>query len=390
MSKQKKVIKKIKYDSGQTTPLGTKPNDECYTSMQDIINELSLWSKKFEGKNIICPCDWDILEDGEEHIDVYSIRIEFDEGDIVGHTNVVKSVSYTIFDFIEEDNLTIKTIKVSKDEIDGFLRNRLKCNFIRTFVDNAKEWKIKSVTASGYNPATGLGIQFQDVDYSNYDICVTNPPFSLYKEFLSTMLDAKIDFIVLAPYLNRVAPSVGLPLMTRQCFLGYGRHLNLNFYNPTAKNKYKTLTVGCDWLTTFDDAQKEMDKTRLINGFKYEKYKDDYRIMENMTMRDGTHPIRINNHNAIPDDYYGWIFCSIGVLDVLSNDEFEWYLTNAARYYNTVNPNFNPFKHRTFDEMVMAQTYIDFTGMTQKERRAACSATGESGFHGLVIRRKKK
>ena len=27
MGKQKKIINKIKYDSGQTTPLGTKPND---------------------------------------------------------------------------------------------------------------------------------------------------------------------------------------------------------------------------------------------------------------------------------------------------------------------------------------------------------------------------
>lgn len=61
MGKQKKIINKIKYDSGQTTPLGTKPNDECYTSMQDIINELSLWKDKFRNKNIICPCDWDIL-----------------------------------------------------------------------------------------------------------------------------------------------------------------------------------------------------------------------------------------------------------------------------------------------------------------------------------------
>lgn len=387
MSKQNKVLNKINYNSGQTTPLGTKPNDECYTSMQDIVNELSLWSGKFEGKNIICPCDWDILDDSDETKDVYSIRIEFSENDMHGHTNTVKSVSYTLFDFEDSEN---KTVKISKEEIEGFLRERVKCNFIRTFVENAANWKIKSLTASGFNPATGKGIQFQDVDYSEYDVCVTNPPFSLYSDFLKTLFKAKIDFIILAPFLNRVNPSIGLPLMLRKCWLGYGRHLNLNFYNPTAKNKFKTMTVGVDWITTFNDAQLKLDKTRLVNGIKYETYKEDYRQMENITMKDGTHPIKVNKYTAIPDDYKGWIFCSVGALDSISFDEFEWYLTNGARYYNKENPSFNPFAHRTFDEMVMAQSFIDFSGMTQKERRVACKATGESGFHGIVLRRQVK
>ena len=73
MEKQEKVLKKIKHanNCGQTTPLGTKPNDECYTSLQDILNEMCYWADKgkFRGKNIICPCDWDIIK-GQ---DIYSI-----------------------------------------------------------------------------------------------------------------------------------------------------------------------------------------------------------------------------------------------------------------------------------------------------------------------------
>ena len=390
MSKQDKILNKINYESGQKTPLGTKPNDECYTSMQDIINELSRWSHKFEGKNIICPCDWDILDESDETKDVYSIKIDFTENEMHGHTNTVKSISYTLFDYQDGENSAIKTVKVSKHEIEKFLRERVKCNFVRTFVENAVNWKIKSITASGYNPANGKGIPFQTIDYSHYDIVVTNPPFSLYTEFLQKLFIAGIDFIVLAPFLNRVNPNIGVPLMLRKCWLGYGRHLNLNFYNPTAKNKFKTMTVGCDWITTFQDAQLELNKTRLVNGFTYQAYKDDYRQMENMTMKDGSHPIRVNRYTAIPDDYNGWIFSSVGALDSISFDEFEWYLTNAAGYYNKENPAFNPFRHNTFDEMVMANSYINFSGMTQLERRAACKLTGESGFHGIVLRRKQK
>lgn len=187
---------------------------------------------------------------------------------------------------------------------------------------------------------------------------------------MGKLLSSKIDFIVLAPFLNRANPCVGLPLMLKQCCLGYGRDIHPNFYNPTAKNAYKTKVVCCDWITTFPDAQLEIDKTRLRNGFTYQNYRDDYVVMENMTMRDGTHPIRTNKYTGIPDDYSGWIFCSVGVLDVLSNEEFEWYMTNAKGYYNRTNPSFNPFIHRASNEMV--------------------SNSDTKGFHGIVLRRKTK
>ncbi len=362
MDKQEKVLKLIKQESGKTTPLGTIPNDECYTSMQDILNELSQWSHKFENKNIICPCDWDIVDDED---DIYSLRIDFDDKGFHGHTNTVKSISCLYFTNPENPESKV----IPKEKVDEFLNKRIKCNFIRTFVEHAKEWKIKSITASGFNPATGKGIRFQEVDFTQYDICVTNPPFSLYNEFLQTLLDSKIDFIVLAPFLNRANPCVGLPLMLRQCYLGYGRKIRMNFYNPTATNKFKTKLVAVDWITTFDDAQKEINKLPLTNGFKYENYKDDFVIMKNMTMKDGTHPIRVESFRGIPDDYYGWVFCAIGVLDVLSYDYYEWYITNAKGYYNRIKPSSNPFIHRASNEMV--------------------SNPDTKGFHGVVLRRIK-
>lgn len=362
LEKQNKVLNKITYDSGQTTPLGTVPNDECYTAMQDIINELSQWSDKFGGKKIICPCDWDIVDNDEN---IYSLKIDFDENGIHGHTNTIKSLHLMEFEEVDKP----KSVKIDKDKIDEFLGNHVKCNFIRTFVEHAEEWNIKSITASGYNPATGKGIKFQDINFKGYDICVTNPPFSMYGEFIGKLLTSDINFIILAPYLNRANPCVGLPLMLKKCYLGYGRCIHPNFYNPTAKNEYKTKIVCCDWITTFKDAQIKIDETRLLNGIKYKDYQDDYFEMENMIMKDGTHPIKVGKYTAIPDDYIGWIFCSIGVLDILSHDEFEWYMTNCKGYFNRTNPDANPFAHRASNEMV-----------SNKDMK---------GFHGIILRRKK-
>ena len=53
--KSQKVLDKIKHsiDCGQTTPSGTKPNDECYTSQQDILNEMGYWAELNKFRKVI-------------------------------------------------------------------------------------------------------------------------------------------------------------------------------------------------------------------------------------------------------------------------------------------------------------------------------------------------
>ena len=382
MEKQQKVLNKINHciNSGKSTPLGTKPNDECYTSMQDILNELSYWAAlgKFTGKKIVCPCDWDVTDDK----DIYGIEIDYKEDPAeisafksVKSVKITKVVEYpgTLFETsseIKEESVETKLVEyeLREDEIEDFLRDKLTCNFVRTLTQNARRWGIKSITASGYNPATDRGIKFQDVDYSKYDICITNPPFSLYGEFIKCIVE-NIDFIVLAPFLNRVNPNVGLPLMLRQAYLGKGRELALDFVNPTKENKYGSKKVACDWIVSWDNAQKEVNKNYRSSGIKYELYKDEYSVYTEITMKDGTHPIRVPS-KQFPEDYTGWMICSINILDFLNQDDYEWYLTGAKGYYNTTNPEANPFAHKATNEMMM----ID----------------DKFGFHGIVFRKKKK
>ena len=174
--KQNKVTKKINNigKTGSTLNLGTKKNDECYTSMQDILNELSYWADlgKFKGKNIICPCDWDITDNEN----IYGITIIYkDEGVEVIGNNVYKAVKEVTLDlWSNDDTPTVTKIELKEEEIEDFLREKLTCNFIRTLTQNARAWGIKSITASGYNPATGKGTPFQDVDYSKYDSKIYN------------------------------------------------------------------------------------------------------------------------------------------------------------------------------------------------------------------------
>ena len=376
MEKQEKVLKKIKSvgNTGSGLNLGTKKNDECYTDMQDILNELSQWAAldKFKGKNIICPCDWDIV--GNENI--YSITIKYkDSGIEVFGNSAYKAVELVQYDLWSDDDTPVITrITLKEEEIEDFLRDKLTCNFVRTLTQNARAWGIKSITASGYNPANGKGIKFQDVDYSKYDICITNPPFSLYSEFMDTIV-GNIDFIVLAPFMNRANPSIGLRLMLGTTFLGFSAntsagYLALNFINPTIDNAFHTKKVACDWITSFHEAQETRNAKKLNTGIKYDIYSQEYEELPNMVMKDGTHPIRVAC-DAIPDDYTGWMFSAPNVLATISFTEYEWYGTHFTGYFNKTNPAANPFLGKCSDYLLVKP------GETKK-----------TYFAGIVFRKK--
>ena len=368
--KQQKVLNKIKHsiESGQKTPLGTKPNDECYTSQQDILNELGYWADlgKFKDKKIICPCDWDIVKDEE----IYSITIAYDNETIEVVGNDVYKIPKIVIDLWSQEEDKIVRIDLKEDEIDDFLKNKLTCNFVRTFTQKARAWGIKSITASGYNPAISRGVKFQDIDYSKYDICCTNPPFSLYGEFMKTIV-GKIDFIVLAPFLNRVNPNVGGYLFRKEAYLGYGCGIpDMNFYNPTNTNNYKVKVIAVDWVTSFPEAQNERNKELKDKrtGIDYQLYKDEYPIMENMIMKDGNTAIKIPT-TQIPDNYNGWMFGSVQFLSCYDISQFEWYPTSLKGYYNS-HPEINPFKEKASDKVT--------------------EHNGKRMFHGIVFRRKQK
>ena len=340
MEKQTKVLKKIKnnLNSGQAnTMLGVKNNDECYTQPQDILNELSRWAAldKFRGKNIICPCDWDIVA-GEN---IYSLTIKYkDVGvEVVGNEayKTVESVQYDLWS--DDDTPVITRITLKEDEIEDFLRDKLKCNFIQMLAQNARPWGIKSITASGYDPVRDKGIKFQEVDYTKYDICITNPPFSLKAEFMECIVD-KINFIVLLPFVSRNKNPIGIPMMLGKAYLGYSGHtpagyLAMEFENPTKENNYSGYKkVACDWVVSYPEAQLERNARHFKSGIKYDLYKDDYPVITTMQMKDGTAPIKVPS-DTFPEDYTGWMFTTINAIPRL-DDTYEWYATDTTGFFN--------------------------------------------------------
>ena len=315
-----------------------KADDEFYTSFADIVTELSHWTDKLKNKKIICPCDFNPTKK------VSSITIDFEKNKF--YINSVKKQDtykpYSLFDGFDTE---LADNEISESQLREILANQEVVNFVNYLWAIGKEAGIKSVTASGYSIETGLGISFNEVDYSQYDLCITNPPFSLYSNFMEAI--GNIDKIIIAPFMNRVAPCVAIPLMERKAYLGYGRHLAMNFNNPTGGKGKK---VAVDWLVSWPDAQDEIDKLSPKTGLRYDK--SSYKEMPYMTMKDGTKPLKIKSVTEIPDDYNGYMFTSVAVLDKLNYKKYNWICTGCKKYFNKEHPEKNPFAHKVSNEMI--------------------------------------
>ena len=268
-------------------------NDEFYTMFEDIAAELPKYKEQFRGKRIICPCDWD--ESFEEAL------VSNDEGYVAPHN----LISY---------GGTVKRIDVDKTK-DKIERNisTVKCNFVKFLVAHAEAYGIKSISVSGYNPNTGEGVRFQDLDYSKYDIVITNPPFSQFREFIDTMFRNTVKFLIIGPANAAAYPDTFQHIQDNELWLGYNHHMT-GFILPSGEvlPKNDALVRYCCWYTNLDVSYRH-DRLIFTKEYTPEEYPTYYNY-------DG---IDVKKSKEIPGDYDGFMGVPITFLQIYNPEQFE-------------------------------------------------------------------
>jgi hypothetical protein len=203
-------------------------NDEFYTLYQDIADELPLHRELLRGKRIICPCDWD--------------------------GSFMEALAYKGEGLAPANGGQARRIDVERSR-DRMERNSdaARCNFVKFLVSHAGGYGIKAVSASGYDPLSMRGVKFQDIDYAKYDLVITNPPFSLFREFIETMFGNKLKFLIIGPANAMAYKDVFSHVMNNEMWLGYHHHLT-GFALPdgTVLPKNDALVRYCCWYTNLD------------------------------------------------------------------------------------------------------------------------------------------
>ena len=250
-------------------------NDEFYTLISDVEKELKHYKKYFEGKVVYCNCD-----DPEESNFWKFFELNFEEYKL-------KKLISTHYD---AEKPTYK-LELSAD-IDGdgkitkgdIVKTPLKQNG-----DFRSEESINLLKES--------------------DIVVTNPPFSLFREYVAQLIKYKKKFLIIGNK-NAITYKEIFPLIKEnKLWLGYYCPNEFRLPNGDTTKKVNGL---CRWFTNLDIKKRHED---LIL---YKKYTaKDYPKYDNYDA------IEVGKVADIPKDYNGAMGVPISFLDKYNPSQFE-------------------------------------------------------------------
>lgn len=168
------------------------------------------------------------------------------------------------------------------------------------------------------------------------DIIITNPPFSLFREFLNWIVEADKKFLIIGN-INCITYKEVFPRIKDNILWlgnGMGRWIS-GFIVPTSYELYGTearideegnrivATNNCLWLTNLEHGRRHQP-LNLMTKDDNEKYSKHKEIRENgYKYYDNYDGIDIPFTDAIPSDYEGAMGVPITFLDKYCPDQFE-------------------------------------------------------------------
>jgi len=164
------------------------------------------------------------------------------------------------------------------------------------------------------------------------DIIITNPPFSLFREFLSWVVEAAKDFIIVGNQ-NAITYKEVFPLIREnKIWLGKGFNRSMaHFYTPYVPHSKwieqegdnVVRVAGVQWFANIEHGKRyeplklmsmddniKFSKHKVVKGVGYQKY-DNYDAIE------------VPFTDAIPSDFQGIMGVPITFLTKYNPDQFE-------------------------------------------------------------------
>jgi hypothetical protein len=287
-----------KQSSNKTLRKASKSkNDEFYTQLSDIENELRHYKDHFKDKVVYCNCD-DPRVSNFFHYFSYNFE----------HLGLKKLIA-TCY-----KNQDADLFSTNESEQAVYLEYTGDKN--GNSVPDAHEIGVKSLQGDGdFRSAESIELLKQA------DIVVTNPPFSLFREYVTQLIEYEKKFIVIGN-LNAITYKEVFGLIKEnKIWLGAsldGR--NIWFRIPNTYEKYHKIENGNKyafvastiWFTNLDH-KKRHEKLILHKKFSSDEY----------PKYDFYDAINVNKTKDIPYDYDGNIGVPITFLNKFNPEQFE-------------------------------------------------------------------
>lgn len=334
-------------------------NDEFYTQYGDIEKEIEAYleydSNVFRGKVVYCNCD-DPFESNFFRYFVLNFK-KLGLKQLVTTSYKPSPVANTQLGLFGDDI----TLPISKG------RPKVNANkFIISDVgdiDGNGEFNLKDVAMqlkenkhNEWTPLEGDG-DFRSGEcvalLKQSDIVVTNPPFSLFKEYVKQLFDFNKKFLIIGNINCITYKEVFQKIKKNEVWLGNGMGRWISgFIVPESYDLYGTearieengerivATNNCLWLTNLDHGRRHrsLPLMTMEDNLKYSKHKE-IKGKTSYEKYDNYDAIEVPFTDAIPSDYDGAMGVPITFLDKYSPDQFEIISSNDIRVNEDV-----PFK----------------------------------------------
>ena len=280
--------------------------DEFYTQLSTIDDELRHYRKYFKGKVIFCNADDPAIgEDGQDH---------FGDG-LGGYTS----------NFFRYFQLNFTQLGIKKLITTHYEADKPSYKFEIVSSDHDEQIGLPDYVRT---PLEGSG-DFRSPEclalLEECDIVVTNPPFSLMKEYLTLLINSGKQFLILGNMNHAMYAEIFPYIFRRQVWLGhnsghfwfrvpdYYEAKGTDFKEDDDGQKWRRMGNIC-WFTNMDIEKRHQSLVETL----YKKY-----TAEEYPRYDNFEAIHVKKVQDIPVDYDGIISVPITFLDKHNPDEFE-------------------------------------------------------------------
>lgn len=297
--------------------------DEFYTQLKDIENEMRHYRGHFKGKTVFCNCDDPFESNFFKYFVLNFNRLGLKK--LIATCYAGSPIAYkqlTISDFNESATCHAPT------RGGGRVAYKAIVNTVYDKTGNGEVGldDVKELFKSGENTLEELvgNGDFRSSEclslLNQADIVVTNPPFSLFREYLALLMKYNKCFIIIGPQ-NAIKYKDIFPfMMNNQIWLGSSSPKD--FIVPSADRERKNIIERDDgtfvasfgnvcWFTNLD-LKKRHEKMILIQKYNPESY-------PHYANFDG---IDVSNINDIPCDYPGIMGVPITFMEYYNPEQF--------------------------------------------------------------------
>ena len=286
-----------KQQNSNLTLAKANKKDEFYTQLSDIERELKHYKKHFKDKVVLCNCD---------------------------DPRVSNFFHFFSFNFEKFGLKKIIATCYKSQSMDLFSQNNSEQAIYLEYTGDKNGNNVPDAEEIGIKHLKGDG-DFRSKEcielLKEADIVVTNPPFSLFREYVAQLVEYDKKFIIIGHQNSITYKEIFKLIKENKLWLGFGFNRNMAHfvnnhyvdYATDVDHKEGMIRVsGVVWFTNIDNSKRHEDLV-LCKNYSAEEF----------PTYDNYEAINVDKTKDIPMDYKGAMGVPITFMDKYNPDQFE-------------------------------------------------------------------